>query len=95
MFSYVGTTLDGGPTCARAISARRRRPRGAAGARAGKNSYNVIEIEDQVIRIGQHMFLEDAGEFVAIAEHVFPRRSAGVYKLPRAKRVIEADMGTE
>src|SRR3712207_8943564 len=36
-----------------------------------KNSYNVIEIEDTVIRIGQHMFLEDAGRFVPVAEHVF------------------------
>ncbi len=96
--SYVGTTLDVRPDlrqgtiiCQSGTTTSRR----GKGREHGKNSYNVIEIEDEVIRIGQHMFLEDAGEFVAIAEHVFPRRSAGVYKLPRAKRVIEADMGTE
>lgn len=96
--SYVGTTLDVRPDlrqgtiiCQSGTSTSRR----GKGRERGKNSYNVIEIEDQVIRIGQHMFLEDAGRFVAIAEHVFPRRSAGVYMLPRAERVIEADLNTE
>lgn len=41
------------------------------------------------------LFLEDAGRFVPIAEHIFPRRSAGVYMLPRAERVIQADLATD
>jgi 3',5'-cyclic AMP phosphodiesterase CpdA len=92
--SYVGTTLDVRPNlrqgtiiCQSGTSTSRR----GHGREKGKNSYNVIEIDDMVIRIGQHMFLEDAGGFVPVAEHVFPRRSAGVYMLPRAERVIEAD----
>jgi len=28
---------------------------------------------------------------VPVAEHVFPRRSAGIYMLPRAERVVNAD----
>jgi 3',5'-cyclic AMP phosphodiesterase CpdA len=92
--SYVGTTLDVRPDlrqgtiiCQSGTSTSRR----GHGREKGKNSYNVIEIDDAVIRIGQHMFLEDAGGFVPVAEHVFPRRSAGVYTLPRAERVVEAD----
>jgi len=96
--SYVGTTLDVRPDlrqgtiiCQSGTTTSRR----GKGRERGKNSYNVIEIEDQVIKIGQHMFLEDAGRFVPIAEHVFPRRSAGVYMLPRSERVVDADLATD
>ena len=92
--SYIGTTLDvlpdlrqGTIICQSGTTTSRR----GHGREKGKNSYNVIEIEDTVIRIGQHMFLEDAGRFVPVAEHVFPRRSAGIYMLPRAERVVDAD----
>ncbi len=92
--SYVGTTLDTRPDlrqgtiiCQSGTTTSRR----GKGRERGKNSYNVIEIEDSVIRIGQHMYLEDARRFVPVAEHVFPRRSAGAYMLPRAERVVEAD----
>jgi 3',5'-cyclic AMP phosphodiesterase CpdA len=93
--SYVGTTLDVQPDlrqgtiiCQSGTTTSRR----GAAREKGKNSYNVIEIEDTVIRIGQHMFLEDAGHFVPVAEHVFPRRSSGAYMLPRAERIVEADI---
>jgi 3',5'-cyclic AMP phosphodiesterase CpdA len=93
--SYVGTTLDVRPDlrqgtiiCQSGTTTSRR----GKGRERGKNSYNVIEIEDSVIRIGQHMFLEDAGRFAPVAEHVFPRRSAGIYMLPREERIVEADI---
>lgn len=93
--SYVGTTLDVRPDmskgtiiCQSGTTTSRR----GKGREHGKNSYNLIEIEDEVIRIGQHMFMEDAKRFVSVAEHIFPRRSAGAYMLPRAKRVIDADL---
>lgn len=96
--SYVGTTLDVRPDlrqgtiiCQSGTTTSRR----GKGREHGKNSYNVIEIEDHVIRIGQHMFIEQAGRFVPVAEHVFPRRSAGVYMLPRAERVVQADITTD
>ena len=92
--SYVGTTLDVRPDlrqgtiiCQSGTTTSRR----GKSRERGKNSYNVIEIEDYVIRIGQHLYLEDAGRFVPVAEHVFPRRSAGAYMLPRAERVVAAD----
>ena len=93
--SYVGTTLDVRPDlrqgtiiCQSGTTTSRR----GKGRERGKNSYNVIEIEDNVIRIGQHMYLEDAGRFAPVAEHVFPRRSAGAYMLPREERIVEADI---
>lgn len=96
--SYVGTTLDVRPDlrqgtiiCQSGTSTSRR---GRLRER-GKNSYNVIEIEHEVIRIGQRLFLEDAGRFVPVAEHLFPRRSAGIYMLPRGERVVEADIRSE
>jgi 3',5'-cyclic AMP phosphodiesterase CpdA len=96
--SYVGTTLDvlphlrqGTIICQSGTTTSRR----GKGREHGKNSYNVIEIEDTVIRIGQHMYLEDAGQFVCVAEHVFPRRSGGAYMLPRAERVVKADIDSD
>jgi 3',5'-cyclic AMP phosphodiesterase CpdA len=96
--SYVGTTLDVRPDlrqgtiiCQSGTTTSRR----GKGREHGKNSYNVIEIEDHVIRIGQHMYIEQAGRFVPVAEHVFPRRSSGVYMLPRAERVVDADLTTD
>jgi 3',5'-cyclic AMP phosphodiesterase CpdA len=96
--SYVGTTLDVRPDlrqgtiiCQSGTTTSRR----GKGREHGKNSYNVIEIEDHVIRIGQHMYLEQARRFVPVAEHVFPRRSAGVYMVPRAERVVDADLTTD
>ena len=90
--SYVGTTLDVRPDLQRGTiicqSGTTTSSRGK-GREAGKNSYNVIIIEDNVIRIAQHLYLEDAGQFVPVAEHVFPRRSAGVYMLPHQERAVE------
>jgi 3',5'-cyclic AMP phosphodiesterase CpdA len=92
--SYVGTTLDVRPDlrqgtiiCQSGTSTSRR----GKGRERGKNSYNVIEVRDTTIRIGQHLFLEDAGRYVPVAEHIFPHRSAGAYALPRDQRVLDAD----
>jgi 3',5'-cyclic AMP phosphodiesterase CpdA len=84
--SYVGNTLDierdlrqGTIIC----------QSGTTTSRRGKNSCNIIEVDDRVIRISHLMFLEDAGRFVPVAEHTFPRRSAGVYELPRSEREVD------
>lgn len=92
--SYVGTTLDVRPDlrqgtiiCQSGTSTSRR----GKGRERGKNSYNVIEVRETTIRIGQHLFLEDAGRYVPVAEHVFPHRSAGVYALPADQRVLDIE----
>ena len=90
--SYIGNTLEFDPELRKgtiiAQSGTATSRRGRLWHR-GKNSFNVIEIEDQVIRISQRMFLEDAQRFVPVSEHVFPRRSGGAYYLPRQERVLE------
>lgn len=93
--SYVGNTLDVLPNlsqgtiiCQSGTTTSRR----GKGREQGKNSYNVIEIDDQAIRIGQHLYFEQSRRFEPVAEHVFPRRSAGVYKLPRRERILESDV---
>ncbi len=89
--SYVGNTLEFDPNLRQgtiiAQSGTTTSRRGRLWQR-GKNSFNVIEIEAEVIRISQRMYIEDAARFVPVAEHVFPRRSAGAYYLPRAARVV-------
>lgn len=92
--SYVGTTLDvlphlqrGTIICQSGTTTSRR----GKGRERGKNSYNVIEIADQAIRIGQHLYLENVGQFACVAEHVFPKRSSGAYLLPREEQVVVAD----
>ncbi|KAB8144100.1 metallophosphoesterase [Chloroflexia bacterium SDU3-3] len=90
--SYVGSTLDVRPDlergtiiCQSGTSTSRR----GKGREAGRNSYNVIEIDDTVIRIAQHLYSDEAGRFVPVADHVFPRRTAGIYMLPRDERVVQ------
>jgi 3',5'-cyclic AMP phosphodiesterase CpdA len=84
--SYIGTTLDVRPNlrqgtiiCQSGTTTSRR----GKSRERGKNSYNLIEIRDTTIRIEQRLYLEDAGRFEPIAEHLFPQRSAGAYALPK------------
>lgn len=89
--SYVGNTLEFNPHLKEgtiiAQSGTTTSRRGRLWQR-GKNSFNVIEIEERAIRISQRMYIEDQRRFVPVAEHVFPRRSAGSYYLPREERVV-------
>jgi 3',5'-cyclic AMP phosphodiesterase CpdA len=95
--SYIGNTLEFDPTLQQgtiiAQSGTTTSRRGRLWHR-GKNAFNVIEIEDQVIRISQRMYLEDARRFVPVSEQVFPRRSGGAYFLPRSERVLDASRTT-
>jgi hypothetical protein len=92
--SYVGTTLDVRPDLQRGTiicqSGTTTSRRGKARER-GKNSFNLIEVDERAIRIGQHLYLEDVGRFACVAEHLFPRRSSGAYLLPREEQVVAAD----
>jgi 3',5'-cyclic AMP phosphodiesterase CpdA len=75
-FSYVGNTRDvahglrqGTIICQSGTTTSRR----GHGPEHGKNSCNLIEIEDQTIRISQLLYADEAGKFVPMAEHTFPR----------------------
>ncbi len=92
--SYIGNTLDVRPNlrqgtviCQSGTTTSRR----GKGREHGKNSFNVIEIDTYVIRIIQHLYLEDVRRFAPVAEHLFPRRSAQTYALPLSERTLEAD----
>lgn len=92
--SYVGTTLDVDPSLTKGTiicqSGTTTSRRGKARER-GKNSYNIIEIDAQTIRISQHLFLEDVGRFMPVAQHVFPQRALGAYYLPYPERIVNVE----
>lgn len=90
--SYIGNTLDvesglrqGTIICQSGTSTSRR----GFGREHGKNSCNLIEIDDRAIRISQLLYLDDAGRFEPFAEHSFPRRGRGPYALPRSEREVD------
>ena len=91
--SYIGNTLEFDPNLSQGTiivqSGTTTSRRGRLWQR-GKNSFNIIEIDDNSIRVSQRMYLEDAGRFVPVSEHVFPRRSGGAYYLPWKERVLDA-----
>ncbi len=75
--SYVGNTLDvahdlrnGTIICQSGTSTSSR----GHGREHGKNSCNLIEIEDRAIHISQMLYTDEADRFITIAEHIFPRR---------------------
>lgn len=92
--SYVGNTLDvlpdlrqGTVICQSGTTTSRR----GKGREQGKNSFNIIEIDDYAIRISQYLYLEQVNQFAPVANHTFPRRSSGVYELPRSEQILEAN----
>lgn len=76
--AYIGNSLD--------IYAGRHRERGIIIVQCGtttsrrgrgrereKNSFNLIKINGDMVRITHHMFFDDVGEFAPISRHFFPR----------------------
>jgi hypothetical protein len=43
------------------------------GTDRGKNSFNVIEIDEQTIRIQPHFYTHDEQRFVPVGERIFER----------------------
>ena len=90
--SYIGNTLEFDPdlrqgtVIVQAGTATSRRGRRWY---RGKNAFNVLEIEPMRSVITQYLYLEDAGRFLPVSQHQFPRRSAGAYALPLNEAVLE------
>jgi 3',5'-cyclic AMP phosphodiesterase CpdA len=89
--SYVGNTLDvvndlrqGTIICQSGTTTSRR----GYGREQGKNSCNLIEVDDQAIRVSQLLYMDEADRFVPAAEHAFPRRAGPVYELPPSERDV-------
>ena len=89
--SYVGNTLDvvndlrqGTIICQSGTTTSRR----GYGREQGKNSCNLIEVDEHAIRISQLLYMDEADRFVPAAEHTFPRRAGPVYELPPDERDV-------
>jgi 3',5'-cyclic AMP phosphodiesterase CpdA len=77
--AYIGNSLDVYPSKNRESgiiivhSGTSSSQRGRARERE-KNSFNVIEINANVVRISHHMYFHDLGGFAPVSRHLFPRR---------------------
>ncbi len=76
--SYIGSSLDFFPgdlrrrgivivQCGTTTSSRGR------GRERFKNTFNLIRVDDQMIRIAHHAWIGELAQFMPISEHVFPR----------------------
>lgn len=92
--SYIGNTLDvvndlrkGTIICQSGTTTSRR----GYGREQGKNSCNLIKVDEGAIHISQLLYLDEAGRFVPTGEHTFPRRTGALYELPPAEREVTVE----
>ena len=77
---YIGNSLDVYPSKDRSSgivivhSGTSTSRRGRARERE-KNSFNLIQIDGQAIRVTHFMFFDELGDFAPISRHEFPRRN--------------------
>jgi 3',5'-cyclic AMP phosphodiesterase CpdA len=45
-----------------------------------KNSFNVIRVTDEVLRITHYMYFDDAGGFASVSRHIFPRSPVSFFR---------------
>ncbi len=45
-----------------------------------KNSFNVVRVTDEVVRITHYMFMEDLGGFASVSRHIFPRKPLAYFR---------------
>jgi 3',5'-cyclic AMP phosphodiesterase CpdA len=83
--AYVGNSLDVYPgedrvhgiTIAQSGTSTSRR--GRARERE-KNSFNVIRVTEEVIRITHYMYFDDAEGFASVSRHIFPRSPISFFR---------------
>jgi 3',5'-cyclic AMP phosphodiesterase CpdA len=74
---YPGTDRIHGITIVQSGTSTSRR--GRARERE-KNSFNVIRVTDEVIRITHYMYFDDAGGFASVSRHIFPRSPVSFFR---------------
>ena len=80
--AYIGTSLDMYPGLNRdhgitiVQSGTSTSRRGRARERE-KNSFNVVRITDEIVRITHYMYFDDAEGFASVSRHIFPRNHRG------------------
>jgi 3',5'-cyclic AMP phosphodiesterase CpdA len=74
---YPGTDRIHGITIVQSGTSTSRR--GRARERE-KNSFNVIRVTDEVIRITHYMYFDEAGGFASVSRHIFPRSPVSFFR---------------
>jgi 3',5'-cyclic AMP phosphodiesterase CpdA len=83
--AYIGNSLDLYPGVDRTHgitivqSGTSTSRRGRARERE-KNSFNVIRVTDEVIRITHYMYFDDAEGFASVSRHIFPRSPVSFFR---------------
>ncbi len=83
--AYIGNSLDLYPGLDRihgitiVQSGTSTSRRGRARERE-KNSFNLIRVSDEVIRITHYMYFDDAGGFASVSRHIFPRSPVSFFR---------------
>lgn len=67
---YPGPDRDHGITIVQSGTSTSRRGRVRE---REKNSFNVVRVGDDVVRVTHYMFFEDANGFASVSRHIFPR----------------------
>jgi 3',5'-cyclic AMP phosphodiesterase CpdA len=85
--AYIGNSLDVYPGADRqhgiiiVQSGTTTSRRGRARERE-KNSFNLIRVSDESVRITHYMFFDDAGGFAPVSRHIFPRSDRQYFAEP-------------
>jgi 3',5'-cyclic AMP phosphodiesterase CpdA len=74
---YPGTDRVHGITIVQSGTSTSRR--GRARERE-KNSFNVIRVTEEVIRITHYMYFDEAGGFASVSRHIFPRSPVSFFR---------------
>lgn len=83
--AYIGNSLDmyPGPDRVHGIAIVQS---GTSTSRRGrvrereKNSFNIIRVTEEVLRITHYMYFEDAGGFASVSRHIFPRSPVSFFR---------------
>ena len=67
---YPGLDRDHGITIVQSGTSTSRRGRVRE---REKNSFNVVRVTDEVVRITHYMYFDDTGGFASVSRHIFPR----------------------
>jgi 3',5'-cyclic AMP phosphodiesterase CpdA len=83
--AYIGNSLDLYPGADRVHgitivqSGTSTSRRGRARERE-KNSFNVIRVTEEVVRVTHYMYFDDAGGFASVSRHIFPRNPVSFFR---------------
>lgn len=74
---YPGLDRDHGITIVQSGTSTSRRGRVRE---REKNSFNVVRMTDEVVRITHYMYFDDTGGFASVSRHIFPRKPTTFFR---------------